>query len=56
MKTQLKIIIVLLLWLNIILTIDLFNRSTETAQAGQIQEVDIVRVGGNWIGGKLPVR
>ena len=56
MKTQLRIIIFLILWTNIILTIQLIRNSAETAQAGQIQQVDIVRVGGNWVGNKLPIR
>jgi len=56
MKSQLRIIIILLFWTNLILSIQLIRNSAETAQAGQIQRVDIVRVAGNWIGGRLPIQ
>lgn len=59
MKAQLKLIIFLLAYLNILLTVDLIRRIAVKARAESvlIQKVDIVKVGGRWItyGSGLPI-
>jgi len=58
MKRQLKIIVILLFWLNMLMTIRLIRDMAEPASAivEKVYKIDVVRVGGKHIyNAKLPV-